>query len=72
MLTGTESSHCESMCLTLLLSWIDGLTREDQHPSLAASGFISFGGSEYDVVTGLADDSMSLTTSDAEEWACSL
>ncbi len=37
----------------------------DQGPSSAASDLVSFGTSEEDVI---ADDSMSLATSDAEEW----
>lgn len=38
-------------------------TREDQHPSLRASGMVSFGGSEEGF-----DDSMSLAASKAEDW----
>ncbi len=39
--------------------------REDQRPSSAASGLVSFGTPEEEIAI---DDSMSLTASDAEEW----
>lgn len=43
-------------------------SHEDQCPSSAVSSLVSFGGSEEEAV---ADDSMSLTASDAEDWMCS-
>ncbi len=42
--------------------------REDQCPSSAASGLVSFGTSEEEIAI---DDSISLTASDAEEWCVS-
>lgn len=44
-------------------------TQEDQRPSSAASGLVSFGASEEVInVDVIADNSMSLAVSDAEEW----
>ncbi|KAL0153035.1 hypothetical protein M9458_051634, partial [Cirrhinus mrigala] len=45
-------------------------TQDDQHPSFAASGLVSFVASEEDViiVDVTADNSKSLAASDAEEW----
>ncbi len=42
--------------------------QSDQHPSASASDLVSFGGSDYE----LADDSMSLAASDAEELSGSI
>ncbi len=61
----SDQRPCTSLSLQRL-SLPVCFTREDQRPSSAANGLVSFGASEEEVIV---DDSMSLTASDAEEWA---